>query len=150
MGKPVIQRALPGEGGKGGGKESLIKQRKVPDSKLPPGWTGVPISLANQPGTGLIPGLCWVISSLVHLLLCLMSPSPLRGAFEGVLCFSVCTTVYCLNPHPQSCCVPVGSCAERAVPVSDPKLSFPVLALLLPHWPPAADGCTSPPCPTNL
>lgn len=57
-----------------------------------------------------------------------MAPSPLKGAIKGC---SVCTTFYYLNPYPWSRCVPVGSCAKRAVPASDPRQLFPLLALLL-------------------
>ena len=87
-------------GARGAGKRDSLSRGKCLTASSPPGWSGAPILLANQPGTGLIPGLCWVISSLVHLMLCLMSPSPPRGAVEGVLCFSLCITVYCLIPHP--------------------------------------------------
>lgn len=63
MGKPVIQRALPGMGG----KRDSFSRGKCLTTSSPPGWSGAPISQANQPGKGLILGLCQVISSLVHL-----------------------------------------------------------------------------------
>lgn len=115
-------------GASGAGKRDSLSRGKCLTASSPLGWSGAPILLANQPDMGLIPGLCPVIASLVHLLLRLMSPSPPRGAVEGVLCFSVCTTVYCLKPHPQSRCVLVGSCARRAVPASDRKPPSPVHA----------------------
>lgn len=63
MGKPVIQRALSGMGGK---RDSFGRRKCLTTSSLP-GWSGAPISQANQPGKGLILGLYQVTSSLVHL-----------------------------------------------------------------------------------
>lgn len=134
---------------RGAGKRDSLSRGKCLTASSPPGWSGAPISLANQPGTGLIRGLCPVISSLVHLPLHLMSPSPPRGAVEGVSCFSVCTTVYCLEPHPQFCYVPMRSCARRAMPASGTKPSSPVPPLLPPCQPAAADGHVSPPHPAE-
>lgn len=62
MGEPVIQRALPTLGGK---RDSFSRGKCLTTSSLP-GWSGAPISQANQPGKGLILELCQVISSLVH------------------------------------------------------------------------------------
>lgn len=116
-GEACNPEGLAGGLGAAGKRDSLSRGRCLTTSS-PLGWSGAPISLANQPGTGLIPGLCQVIPSLVHLLLCLMSPSPPKGAVEGVSCFSLC---YCLKPHSWSHHVLVRSCAGRAVPASDPK-----------------------------
>lgn len=86
MGKPVIQRALPG-GQQAEWERDSLSRRKCLTASSPPGWSGAPISLANQPGRGLIRGLCLLISCLVHLLLHSMSPLPPRGAAEALVFF---------------------------------------------------------------
>lgn len=50
-----------------GGKRHSFRRGKCLTTSSPWGWSGAPISQANQPGKGLILGLCQVISSLVHL-----------------------------------------------------------------------------------
>jgi len=121
-GSLVIQRALLG--GQAGREGHSFCRGKCLTAGSPPGGSGAPVLLADRPGVGLISGLCRVISSLVRLL-CLMSPSPPRGAVEAVVCFSVCTTVCCLKQRRWSCRVPAESCAGRAVPASDPRLLSP-------------------------
>lgn len=85
-------------GARDAGERDLLSREQCLTAGSLQGCSGAPILLANQPGMGLIPGLCWVMPSLVHLLLCLMSSSPLRDAVKGIFWFSVCTIVYCLKP----------------------------------------------------